>query len=163
MTLIIYLSFYSVSKFYLSFQEIVVDYDTTVIFTVSCFQYLTLATVFSKGRPYRQPFYSNILFFISLLALGSFTVLIYLNPLPGLGEFFGLKIPDNLYFLLMTLLIVALNTTGNVALEAVLGTGSWVKRFSHYLSQKKRPKNKYKLIQQHLDSLPELWPRSEES
>ena len=139
------------------------DYDTTVIFTVSCFQYLTLATVFSKGRPYRQPFYSNIFFFISLLALGSFTVLIYLNPLPELGEFFGLKIPDDLYFLLMTLLIVVLNTTGNVALEAVLGTGSWVKRFSHYLSQKKRPKNKYKLIQQDLDSLPELWPRSEES
>ena len=139
------------------------DYDTTVIFTVSCFQYLSLATVFSKGRPYRKPFYSNILFFISLLALGSFTVLIYLNPVPRLGEFFGLKIPDNFNFLLLTLLIVVVNTAANVAIEAVLGTGSWVKRFSHYLSQKKRPKNKYKLIQQHLDSLPELWPRSEES
>ena len=140
-----------------------VDYDTTVIFTVSCFQYLSLATVFSKGRPYRKPFYSNILFFISLLALGSFTVLIYLNPAPPLGEFFGLKIPDNFTFLLLTLLIVVVNTLGNVAIEAVLASGSWVKRFSHYLSQKKRPKNKYKLIQQHLDSLPELWPRSEES
>ena len=139
------------------------DYDTTVIFTVSCFQYLSLATVFSKGRPYRKPFYSNILFFISLLALGSFTVLIYLNPVPILGEFFGLKVPDNFNFLLLTLLIVVVNTAANVAIETVLGTGSWVKRFSHYLSQKKRPKNKYKLIQQHLDSLPELWPRSEES
>ena len=139
------------------------DYDTTVIFTVSCFQYLSLATVFSKGRPYRKPFYSNILFFISLLALGSFTVLIYLNPFPKLGEFFELKVPENFTFLLMTLSIVVVNTAGNVAIEAVLGTGSWVKRFSHYLSQKKQPKNKYKLIQQHLDSLPELWPRSEES
>ena len=139
------------------------DHDTTVIFTVSCFQYLSLATVFSKGRPYRQPFYSNILFFISLLALGSFTVLIYLNPLPALGEFFGLKIPDDLDFLLLTLVIVVVNTAGNIAIEAVLGTGSWVKRFSHYLSQKTGPKNKYKIIQHHLDSLPELWPRSEES
>ena len=139
------------------------DHDTTVIFTVSCFQYLSLATVFSKGRPYRKPFYSNILFFTSLLTLGSFTVLIYLNPLPSLGEFFGLKIPENFDFLLLTLLIVVLNTAANIAIEVVLGAGTWVKRLSHYLSQKKRPKNKYKLIQHQLDALPELWPRSEES
>ena len=145
------------------FQDIVIDYDSTVIFTVSCFQYLSLATVFSKGPPYRKPFYTNFLFFTSLLVLGSFTALLYLNPLPLLGQFFELKIPDNIQFLMFTFLIVVANIFINVIIEAVLATGTWVKRFSHYLSQKKQPKNKYKLIQQQLDSLPELWPRSEES
>ena len=151
-----------INKNYFFFQDIVIDYDTTVIFTVSCFQYLSLATVFSKGPPYRKPFYTNKLFSISLLVLGSFTVLLYLNPFKPLGNFFGLKIPE-FQFVMLTFLIVVANITVNVLIEILLNSGSWVKRLSHYLSQKKQPKNKYKLIQQHLDTLPELWPRSESS
>ena len=149
--------------FILLFQDIVIDYDTTVIFTVSCFQYLSLATVFSKGPPYRKPFYTNILFSISLLVLGSFTVLLYLNPFQPLGNFFELKIPDDFLFVMITFLIVVANITVNLVIEAVLASGTWVKKLSHYLSQKKEPKNKYKLIQQQLNSLSELWPRSEDS
>ena len=51
----------------------------------------------------------------------------------------------------------------NVVIELVLGAGTWVKRLSHYLSRRKEPKNKYKVIQQQLNSLTELWPRSEYS
>jgi len=34
-------------------------WETTTIFSVSSFQYLILALVFSKGPPFRKPFYSN--------------------------------------------------------------------------------------------------------
>ena len=64
---------------------------------------------------------------------------------------------------MITFLIVVGNITVNLVIEAVLASGTWVKRLSHCLSQKKEPKNKYKLIQQQLNSLSELWPRSEDS
>ncbi|CAG2111868.1 unnamed protein product, partial [Medioppia subpectinata] len=42
--------------------EEVIDYQSHInyaVFIVQVFQYITLAIVFSKGRPYRQPFYTN--------------------------------------------------------------------------------------------------------
>ena len=74
-----------------------------------------------------------------------------------------MKIPDDFKFVMLTFLIVVANIAVNVVIEMVLGAGTWVKRLSHYLSRKKEPKNKYKVIQQQLNSLTELWPRSEYS
>ena len=59
-------------------KEIVLCWETTTVFCVSSFQYLILAAVFSKGRPYRQPFYSNLPFLISLIVLIGFTGKIFL-------------------------------------------------------------------------------------
>uniref|UniRef100_A0A3Q3IU56 Polyamine-transporting ATPase 13A3 n=1 Tax=Monopterus albus TaxID=43700 RepID=A0A3Q3IU56_MONAL len=35
------------------------NYENTTVFYVSCFQYLAVAVVFSKGKPFRQPSYKN--------------------------------------------------------------------------------------------------------
>lgn len=35
------------------------NYENTTLFYVSCFQYLIVAIVFSKGKPFRQPSYKN--------------------------------------------------------------------------------------------------------
>lgn len=35
------------------------NFENTSIFYVSCFQYLIVAIVFSKGKPFRQPSYKN--------------------------------------------------------------------------------------------------------
>ncbi|CAJ0959803.1 unnamed protein product, partial [Ranitomeya imitator] len=37
------------------------NYENTTLFYVSCFQYLIVAVVFSKGKPFRQPSYRNYL------------------------------------------------------------------------------------------------------
>lgn len=40
-------------------EENVLSWENTVVFVTSCFQYLILGAVYSKGRPYRQPLYTN--------------------------------------------------------------------------------------------------------
>lgn len=35
------------------------NFENTSLFYVSCFQYLIVAIVFSKGKPFRQPSYKN--------------------------------------------------------------------------------------------------------
>uniref|UniRef100_A0A673YCW4 Polyamine-transporting ATPase 13A3 n=1 Tax=Salmo trutta TaxID=8032 RepID=A0A673YCW4_SALTR len=45
------------------------NYENTSLFYVSSFQYLIVAIVFSKGKPFRQPSYKNFFFSLSLLLL----------------------------------------------------------------------------------------------
>lgn len=35
------------------------NYENTTLFFISCFQYLSVAVAFSKGKPFRQPCYKN--------------------------------------------------------------------------------------------------------
>lgn len=140
--------------------EIIKNWDTTTIFIISSYQYLSLATAFSKGAPYRKPFYTNFLYFAALIILSTFTAILILNPFPPLASFFELKIPS-LSFRISILVIVVINTSSNFVLELVLSSGSWVKHFSHFVSRKRQPKNKYKHIKQELDLHGESWPQNE--
>ncbi len=65
-------------------EERILCWETTVIFIVSSFQYLILAAVFSKGRPYRKPLYSNKPFLASLIILTLFSLV--LTTYPGAND-----------------------------------------------------------------------------
>ena len=141
--------------------ENVVNFLTTVVFTVSCYQYLSVATVFSKGAPYRKPFYTNRLYTLALCSLGAFTALLYLNfpPLSFLTDFFQLSVPKHWQFTVVIFGIIGINILVNFLIEVLLNTGSWVKSLSHFISRKKQPKNKYKILKRQLDQLPEIYPQ----
>ena len=64
--------------------SIVKSFETSAIFTVSSFQYLTLAYTFSKGPPYRQSILKNslqlyILYLEIISNLYSFLYYIYIR------------------------------------------------------------------------------------
>jgi cation-transporting ATPase 13A3/4/5 len=59
-------------------------YENTVLFLLSCFQYLLVAIVFSVGPPFRKPMSSNRMFFcyLSLFVY----LFVYLNPFLSVCE-----------------------------------------------------------------------------
>jgi predicted P-type ATPase len=62
-------------------QELkVVCWETTTVFTVSCFQYLVVAVVFSRGPPFRKPIYTNVGFTVSVAVLTAMSLLLDLFP-----------------------------------------------------------------------------------
>ncbi|XP_008285779.1 probable cation-transporting ATPase 13A3 [Stegastes partitus] len=63
------------------------NFENTSLFYVSCFQYLIVAIVFSKGKPFRQPSYKNWPFVVSAVTLYFFLLFIMFHPIEGIDEF----------------------------------------------------------------------------
>ncbi|KAM8727787.1 polyamine-transporting ATPase 13A3-like isoform 3-T4 [Acanthopagrus schlegelii] len=63
------------------------NYENTTLFYVSSFQYLAVAIVFSKGKPFRQPSYKNWPFMLSCMCLYTFLLFIMLYPVPAIDNF----------------------------------------------------------------------------
>uniref|UniRef100_A0A8C7DU94 Polyamine-transporting ATPase 13A3 n=1 Tax=Oncorhynchus kisutch TaxID=8019 RepID=A0A8C7DU94_ONCKI len=63
------------------------NYENTSLFYVSSFQYLIVAIVFSKGKPFRQPSYKNWPFVVSCIGLYIFLFFIMFYPVSAIDEF----------------------------------------------------------------------------
>ncbi|KAJ8416600.1 hypothetical protein AAFF_G00324780 [Aldrovandia affinis] len=83
--------------------------QNTSLFFVSGCQYLTVALVFNKGPPFRQPLYTNYLFVLCILSSYCFLIVTLLYPVPALQDFFQLVcIPMEWRLTLLGLIIVNL-------------------------------------------------------
>ena len=142
-------------------DEIVLCWETTSIFCVSAFQYLVLAVIFSKGRPYRQPFYTNVFFTLSVFVLGAMTLLLTLYPGSFLAGFLELMFdPQNptKHFAYRLKLVgwIVLNILLCVFIEKAIVERRWLKKVVHFAIRKKAPKNKFRAVQKEMDQ--EGWP-----
>ncbi|XP_073759387.1 polyamine-transporting ATPase 13A2 isoform X4 [Callorhinus ursinus] len=95
------------------------NYENTVVFSLSSFQYLILAAAVSKGAPFRRPIYTNVPFLVALALLGSILVGLLLVPGPLQGPLALRTIADTCFKLLL-LGLVAFNLVGAFMLESVL-------------------------------------------
>lgn len=68
-------------------------YQNYIVFATSIFQYGILVTVFSKGKPYRQPLYTNKLLTLALLVTTGVCAYITLVPAQWIQDLFVLKMP----------------------------------------------------------------------
>lgn len=92
-------------------------YETFAVFTVSMFQYIILALVFSKGKPYRKPVYTNLLFILSIVLM--ILVCSYLTLIPGRWfiDLLDFRVPPKLDFGLMVLFLAFLNLIAALFME----------------------------------------------
>uniref|UniRef100_A0A671S3U7 Polyamine-transporting ATPase 13A3 n=1 Tax=Sinocyclocheilus anshuiensis TaxID=1608454 RepID=A0A671S3U7_9TELE len=72
-------------------ERIMNDVNTTLFF-VSSFQYLIVAIVFSKGKPFRQPSYKNWPFVLSALILIVFLFFIMFFPIAEIDQFLEVRL-----------------------------------------------------------------------
>ncbi|XP_061594430.1 polyamine-transporting ATPase 13A3 isoform X2 [Cololabis saira] len=63
------------------------NFENTSLFYVSSFQYLIVAIVFSKGKPFRQPSYKNWPFVFSAVILYFFLLFIMFHPVESIDSF----------------------------------------------------------------------------
>lgn len=56
-------------------------YENYSVFCISMFQYIIMAILFSRGKPYREAIYTNIAFMISIMLL--ITICIYVTVYPA--------------------------------------------------------------------------------
>ncbi|XP_061680110.1 polyamine-transporting ATPase 13A3 isoform X1 [Syngnathoides biaculeatus] len=92
------------------------NYENTSLFYVSCFQYLIVAIVFSKGKPFRQPSYKNWLFVMTSSILYIFLFVIMFYPAEPIDEFLEIVCVP-LDWRLKLLLIIVLNAVVSVMVE----------------------------------------------
>lgn len=74
-------------------EETLGCHQNYTIFIISCFQYMTLAVVFSKGAPYRKSIFSNFGLMISICINLVVTCYMALYPAPIIAKFLELITP----------------------------------------------------------------------
>lgn len=95
------------------------NYENSSVFYVSSFQYLIVAIVFSKGKPFRQPSYKNWPFVVSTLSLYFFLLFIMFYPIEAIDEFLEIVcVPFD--WRMKLLLIIVVNAVVSVLMESFI-------------------------------------------
>ncbi|KAF3690832.1 putative cation-transporting ATPase 13A3 [Channa argus] len=95
------------------------NFENTSLFYVSSFQYLIVAIVFSKGKPFRQPSYKNWPFVVSALSLYFFLLFIMFHPVESIDQFLEIVcVPFE--WRVKLLLIILVNAAVSVVVETFI-------------------------------------------
>ncbi|KAK9884188.1 hypothetical protein WA026_005141 [Henosepilachna vigintioctopunctata] len=127
--------------------------ENYTIFTITSFQYITLAIVFSKGKPYRQTIFSNIGFLLTSIILVSFSTYLALTPTTYIANFFSLDVPKDFNFRLTLVLLAVIYFIICFLIESVVIDLIVFKKCSQDMDKSA----KYKIIHKDLDN-DTKWP-----
>ncbi|KAL4630733.1 putative cation-transporting ATPase 13A3 [Arapaima gigas] len=97
----------------------IMNYENTTLFFISTFQYLIVAIVFSKGKPFRQQSYKNWPFVLSACSLYFFLLFIMFYRVPAIDDFLEIVCVPFQWRLKM-LLIIVVNAILSVFVETVI-------------------------------------------
>jgi cation-transporting ATPase 13A3/4/5 len=126
----------------------IASYENYAVFSVSAFQYLVLAAVFSQGAPYRQPLRSNIGLMVVLVLGFSFSIFLVLYPPDWLEKFFEFRLPPEWKPRFVMLAIAAVYSVVSWCLELTILS---------VLSNFREGKHRYEQVEKQLTS-DSSWP-----
>ncbi|CAG9762834.1 unnamed protein product [Ceutorhynchus assimilis] len=130
-------------------DEIVVSWENTVLFTVSCYQYVILAWQFSKGKPFRKSVLTNFWFILNVVSLTAFVTWMMLSPCKKIAEIMELmpyKDLEQRSFRYLLVLFPVAHFLASGFIEMFMSDRVWLKKLFQCVSCKTRPKNKYKRL-----------------
>ena len=139
-------------------EEVIVCWETTVIFIVSAFQYLAVALAFSRGKPFRKPFHTNVAFTISMVILTGLTTTLLFLPKNPFSHFIQLVEGQwQPQFRGMLMVFPLAHLLAAVSIEAFVSESKILKVVSKKVVGKTQPKNLHKRILMDLKN-DERWP-----
>lgn len=104
-------------------EETLGCHQNYTIFIISCFQYMTLAIVFSKGAPYRKSIFSNYGLMSTICVNLWVTLYLALYPAEFLANFMELVTPPNDHMIRFGVILIifgAINFTIGLFIEQVI-------------------------------------------
>ncbi|XP_052278090.1 polyamine-transporting ATPase 13A3-like isoform X1 [Dreissena polymorpha] len=72
-----------------------ISYENMAIYVSSTYQYIILAIIFSKGKPYRKSMFTNYAFLVNLIIVFGVTAWLNIYPTDAVAEFFELQMPPD--------------------------------------------------------------------
>ncbi|XP_030228838.1 probable cation-transporting ATPase 13A3 isoform X2 [Gadus morhua] len=134
------------------------NYENTSIFYVSSFQYIIVAIIFSKGKPFRQPSYKNWPFMLSALTLYVFMLFVLFHPIEAMDDFFKIVCVPFSWRIKLFLIVLA-NAAVSVFVE--VGIDHWGMKCLSWLCCQRNaaPKARYMHLAQELRVDPDWPPR----
>lgn len=164
--------FFQVTAFeYLKMQDWYEPFDATakenkdsvgclenyVIFTVSSFQCIILAIVFTKGKPYRASIFTNWGLITTTILLATFSTYLALYPSSFLQQQFELILPKNFHFRLFLIIYALINFLISMFVEEILIDRLVFKKLRFKCHNVNKSKRKYLAIERDLN-LDTKWP-----
>merc|ERR1719427_2025522 len=74
-------------------EDILAGHENYAVFSISQFQYIILALVFSKGPPFRKSVYTNYWLIGSIIVTTAFSIVLTIAPPELVIEWFELVMP----------------------------------------------------------------------
>lgn len=132
-------------------------YENYTIFIISCFQYIILAVVFSKGAPYRKSIFTNIGFICSLFINAVVTVLLAVFEWDKFVEWFDLRYPPDPTFRYTMVGFGLTNFLISMFIEYYLIENLLFRRLRYRFHNIEKSRRKFLSIENHLRQTPS-WP-----
>lgn len=132
-------------------------YENYAVFSLSQFQYITIAFIYSQGAPYREPFYTNKVFFTSIVVMIAISVYLTLIPADFLISALEIKMPEKLDFPIVVLCLAGVYFVISLFFESFVVQYLMFKKFRHIGRNPEKSGQKYLTVGHSLDQ-DTKWP-----
>jgi len=134
-------------------------YENYAVYSVSMFQYIVMAVVFSKGNPYRRPIYTNYYFTFTILLMIAICSYITLDPASWIIDALELQVPPHFNGRVSILVIAAVNFIICFAVEDLIVEYVLYRKVKPKFRNVDKSRQKYLKIERDLRE-DQAWPNS---
>lgn len=131
--------------------------ENYTIFCISCFQYVILAFIFSKGAPYRKSINTNYGFMATIILNVAFSIWLIMKPPATLANFFELEMPPDYTFRAYIVAYGMLNFIVSLLIEAFIIDRLFMRKLRYRFHNIEKSRRKFLSIENNLRQQP-AWP-----
>ncbi|XP_076242344.1 polyamine-transporting ATPase 13A3 isoform X2 [Calliopsis andreniformis] len=125
-------------------------YENYSVFCVSMFQYITMALIFSRGKPYRKAIYTNVAFIVSIILLTIVCIYITVYPAEWIINLLELQVPPVYDWRIIILALALTNFIVCIFVETFLIEYLVEKKLKYKFYRPEKSKKRYLRIEHEL-------------